>query len=175
MTDILVTFEDGTTELRAANSPALFDEGPQAKSRWPSWTPADVCDGEAFPPDWGSLAYLFKFSGGEAYASRLSLFQSWVTGAGKRCTPLVWAERWGWRPCKVESVDEQIERVTRERDAEKARATAGEKRFRAFVREIATGYDHDEDAHRHRNGACRVCNAEKLAAELGFEIEEDAR
>lgn len=47
--------------------------------------------------------------------------------------------------------------------------------LRAFVREIATGYDHDEDAHRHRNGACRVCNAEKLAAELGFGIEEDAR
>lgn len=36
----------------------------------------------------------------------------------------------------------------------------------AFVRDVATDYDHDESAHVHANGACRRCNAEKLLAKL---------
>lgn len=36
----------------------------------------------------------------------------------------------------------------------------------AFVRDVATSYDHDESAHVHANGACRRCNAEKLLAKL---------
>jgi hypothetical protein len=35
---------------------------------------------------------------------------------------------------------------------------------RGFARDIATGYDHEEDAHKHKDGSCRVCNAEKLLA-----------
>lgn len=35
----------------------------------------------------------------------------------------------------------------------------------AFVRDIATNYDHEEDAHKRR-GTCFVCDAEKLLAKL---------
>ena len=31
-----------------------------------------------------------------------------------------------------------------------------------FARGIAEGYDHEEDAHRYNNGACRVCRAEAI-------------
>jgi hypothetical protein len=34
----------------------------------------------------------------------------------------------------------------------------------AFAEGIVRGYDHDEDAHHHNNGACRVCNAERVIA-----------
>mgnify|MGYP003516686961 FL=1 len=113
--DILVTFPDGTTELRAANSPAFFDEGPRAENRWPKVAPNNIVDGEAFPPEWTGLGYLFKSASAEQYAQRLSTFQK--LALAKPFTPIVWTERWGWRPCTVETVDEQIARLTRERDA----------------------------------------------------------
>lgn len=49
-----------------------------------------------------------------------------------------------------------------------ARLIAAAPLMLAELMSIATGYDHDEDAHKHNNGACRVCNAERaIAAALG--------
>jgi hypothetical protein len=36
-----------------------------------------------------------------------------------------------------------------------------------FIKDIATNYDHDEDAHNH-NTTCRVCEAELLLIRLGI-------
>ncbi len=47
-----------------------------------------------------------------------------------------------------------------ERDVEIAR-------LRKFAEGIRDGYDHEEDAHRYRNGACRVCQAVEVLAKLG--------
>jgi sigma54-dependent transcription regulator len=33
-------------------------------------------------------------------------------------------------------------------------------RLRAFATDVAENYDHELDAHRYNNGACRKCNAE---------------
>ena len=38
---------------------------------------------------------------------------------------------------------------------------------------MVSGYDHEEDAHRHRNGACRVCNAERALAEMDQIAQKD--
>ena len=35
-------------------------------------------------------------------------------------------------------------------------------KLQKFVRDLATNYDCDEDAHRHKNGGCRTCNARAL-------------
>lgn len=51
----------------------------------------------------------------------------------------------------------------------KPSATAQEETLRAevfaFVRDVATSYDHDADGHKHGT-YCRVCSAEKLLAKL---------
>lgn len=48
----------------------------------------------------------------------------------------------------------------------KGRASAADlkrlKLLTAFALDIADNYDHEADAHRHNNGACRVCKARKV-------------
>lgn len=41
-----------------------------------------------------------------------------------------------------------------------------------LANDFATNYDHCEDAHKHANGACRVCNAEAFLARHGEGGEE---
>lgn len=82
--DILVTFEDGTAELRAASSRAVVG------SHGVSAAVLATVNGSA----------LSGFRGEAACVKRGGV----------------------WTPCKVESVDEQIARLTRERDAAEKRA-----------------------------------------------------
>lgn len=171
--DILCTFEDGTTELRAANSPALDDAGPHAEDRWPQWTVADVVEIEqtswqaadrhmvlVFRKGLDTGIYLGPRNGSKVnrrgwYAHELRRFQGWRGGQkNEPITPLAWTEQWGWRPCKVETTDEQIARLQRE-------AKALDADVRRFIRDVATNWDHDEDGHRYQTG-CRVCAAEAL-------------
>lgn len=137
--DILITFDDGTTELRPANSPAMFDGGHDCSTRWPEYSPADVIaveQGEYDAPERRMVAifkpgtklgiYLGTLQDRElqkqgkewrgTYCEELRKFQDWKSKHDKRVTPLVWTEQWGWRPCKVETVEEQFARITRERD-----------------------------------------------------------
>ena len=116
--DIQVRFEDGSTELRPDNCPALYDEGRESPKRWPAWTPSDVTDGEAFPMHWGAgMGYRFLARGEDRYASRLSHFREFKTSRGNVLTPLLWRDG-RWRAvAHVETVDDQIARLTAERDA----------------------------------------------------------
>lgn len=36
-----------------------------------------------------------------------------------------------------------------------------------FLQDLVNNYDHEEDAHKHNNGACRACNAVALLVKLG--------
>jgi len=61
-----------------------------------------------------------------------------------------------------EAMAEQLARSSEgAREAERLRAAAD-----GFAADLIDGYDHEEDAHRHRNGACRVCKAEAFRASL---------
>jgi len=95
--DILVTFDDGTTELRAANSPALVQ-------------PANMHDVT-------SLGYRrigpIALASTRDVCSQMPLHVWRITGGLGKGEPLTGE----WCHCKVETVEEQIARLTRERDA----------------------------------------------------------
>lgn len=138
--DILVTFPDGTTELRAANSPAGSDVY--------GWPPAatyetDACDrgwyiaGDLYPElvDWRGDrdAHVWRITGQDAVTKAL-------TGE--------------WQSCTVETVDEQIARLTRERDAAEKRA-ARWKRLAKHLRFVLAGAEQDI-AHLRRGAVAMI-------------------
>ena len=103
MTDILITFEDGTTELRGADS-------------YVHWLPP------------------WKLVGrGITRAERVDIASGRAAGLWQmRGAPMatVWRTTWdpetkvltgAWASCRVETMAEQIERLTRERDATEKR------------------------------------------------------
>lgn len=112
MTDVLVRFEDGTTELRGSNSPALISTSA------PPWTPRDVR--EVRPEEsYNPKAYWLDTPGpwlGRAHGLwtwRGSYVLLWrITGGRDKGKPLTGE----WQSARVETVDEQIARLTRERD-----------------------------------------------------------
>ncbi len=44
------------------------------------------------------------------------------------------------------------------------------RQWQEFGGGLMTGYDHNEDAHRYNNGACRVCNAQEMLDETKYGI-----
>lgn len=100
MADVLVTFEDGTTELRPANSPAHFH--PVRRLRGDVLGPGDY--ETALDGRWLTIA---RMRGQQA----VSVWRE--TGVRAEGKPLTGE----WRACRVETVEEQIERLTLERDA----------------------------------------------------------
>lgn len=126
--DILVTFEDGATELRAANSPCVLTDNPI------EWTPDNVVDFDSLsaeilndPRDPG--LWVVTDRGGplnlshDRIGARTSQLRAWcgfksvhvwrITGGRGKKEPLVGE----WQSCRVETVEEQIARLTQERDA----------------------------------------------------------
>ena len=57
----------------------------------------------------------------------------------------------GWRKCQIE-----LDRVKRERAL-----------LVNFAKDVSKNYDHEEDAHRYDNGACRCCNADGVLEQVG--------
>lgn len=41
-----------------------------------------------------------------------------------------------------------------------------------FAKDIASNYDHESDAHRYDNGACRVCKAVEIIAKVEGGVNE---
>lgn len=127
--DILVTFPDGTTELRAADSAclySLFDPPPRhpSEERWYLYFP-DAAHPFSFcarpvvtlvEVRGAADVYVWRIAGQDAVTKAL-------TGE--------------WQRAQIETVDQQIERLTRERDV--ARALARE------VARLAERYDSDPD------------------------------
>ena len=111
--DILVTYEDGTTEFRDAACPCLMalDEPP---TRSPSDGLVEIEEHERGPVwffcDW-TIWKIAELRGRSAYVWRNT--GGW--GQGEALTS-------EWASCRVETVDEQIARLTRER--EEARSCA---------------------------------------------------
>lgn len=146
--DIMITFEDGTTELRDGTSPLLV------RHRWlgHQWASPSVdavidlrpyyCDG------WGLWLVTAEDRLLDTCAATVQLSarrgdRGWVwciTGGRAKGEPLTGE----WRACKVESVAEQIERLTRERDVTARRLRAAVslgvklgRRWKASERRIA--------------------------------------
>lgn len=124
--DILVTFPDGTTELRAANSPCAISDSPLA------WTPINVTDIDPLSVELDDKTdpglWVVTDRGGPLYLSRGRCgartyqlrawrgFESvdvWRITGQDAVTKALTGE---WQSCRVETVDEQIARLTRERD-----------------------------------------------------------
>lgn len=132
---ILVTYEDGTTEERDADSPCIaniFEPRLRhpSEERWYLYFP------DAHPPlsfcahsvralrDWRGEALVWR-----------------ITGQDPETKALIGL----WEACRVETVDEQIERLARERDAKKARAARWKKaarRLRWWAQDEARGAAH---------------------------------
>lgn len=108
MTDILVTYPDGTTELRAADSACLYSlfDPPTRHPNEERWYlyfpdaahPLSFCARTVFPIDRGRGA---------------SGFYAWRITGQDDATKALTGE---WQSAQIETVDEQIERLTRERD-----------------------------------------------------------
>jgi hypothetical protein len=134
--DILVTYEDGTKEFRDAACPCLLALG-EPPMRSPADGLIEVAEDERGPAwffcGWtiweiadlrGRSAYVWRIIGGRSKGEAL-------TGT--------------WVACRVESVDKQISRLTRERDAEKTHAARWKKaarRFRWWAQDEARGAAH---------------------------------
>lgn len=111
MTDVLVRFEDGTTELRPANSPALASYAPT------DCHPCDFRRAEVVParPE----PVVFWHRPGQHQSTRaLSACREndalvWCITGQDTITKALTGE---WRRCYVEAWWEQIARLTRERD-----------------------------------------------------------
>ncbi len=111
MTDILVTFPDGTTELRAADSACLSSIGDATNVRHPSEERWYLY----FPED----RRPFSFCGMSVFRLRdvrgvWSTARVWRITGQDDATKALTGE---WQSARVETVDEQIARLTRERDA----------------------------------------------------------
>ena len=129
--DILVTFEDGTKELRAARSPVVEDvqAGEETSPhRWPTWQPAN---GLVLVPSAGGwrVSNAIPPQPIEALRGRRAIVWR-ITGGWGEKEPLAGE----WQSCRVETVGEQIARLTAERDAEKARADRMTRCFAAVGR-----------------------------------------
>lgn len=124
--DILVTFEDGSSELRAANSPCILDDAV------PAWTPSDVVSLEAAestrePGLWveapgGRLHFPMTATESGARSYDLTAWRDFDTVIVWRivgANPLTGALFGEWQCARAETVEEQIERLTR--DAREAR------------------------------------------------------
>lgn len=140
MTDVLVTYEDGSTELRPANCPALAGDSPT------TWHPSDFTMTDVVParPE-PVVAFLRPGERRGTHALRAwrwSAAMVWcITGGYGKGEPLTGE----WRLCRVETMAEQIERLTRERDAAKARAAQWKKaarRLRWWAQDEARGAAH---------------------------------
>ncbi len=66
----------------------------------------------------------------------------------------------------VQELQRRGARATINDEIEPMRAALRSAKTTAFVRDVATSYNHDESAHVYANGSCRRCNAEKLLAKL---------
>lgn len=115
--DIQARFDNGTTETRPANCPALASYDPT--DLHPSqFTKADVVPARPEP------VVGFQHSSRRVYTHALAAWREgdalvWrITGQD----PITKALTGEWTRCYVESAHEQIERLTRERDAERASA-----------------------------------------------------
>lgn len=132
--DILVTFPDGTTELRAANSLCVLDF--ESPPRAPHM--AKHADIEGWCLD-GRVARQIGHVRGSPFS------WSWrLTGHTEEPYTLTGE----WQKVQIETVDEQIERLTRERDTEKERADAAEWRWTeaaCFIRQNAKAAAWDSD------------------------------
>lgn len=108
--DILVTYPDGTTELRAANSLCVLDF--ESPPRAPHV--AKHADIEGWCLD-GRIARQIGHVRGSPFS------WAWrLTGHTEEPYTLTGE----WQSARIETVDEQIERLTRERDTEQGRAAA---------------------------------------------------
>lgn len=120
MKEVLITFLDGTTELR------------------PEWTPCIMAFGRDMLPRAPHLAAYANLSDGLCIDGRtpspissvrfplvFGRYQWRITGQDIATKTLIGE----WCEAHVETTDEQIERLTRERDAALARAVAAEARL----------------------------------------------
>lgn len=148
--DILVTFEDGTTELRAAESPYLssIDLPPRSPSeeRW------------YLPPYEGApLSFCGRPVREIGQARGFLMVYVWrITGGWGEGEPLTGE----WQSCRVETVDEQIARLTRERDEARLDRWAQETSAKTYYDSYAA-MKADRDAQKARAGA-----AEKRLGDL---------
>lgn len=78
----------------------------------------------------------------------------------KRCDAAAWMEAQQLRVTELES---SLAAATQR--AERAEA-ALEEAQRTFHR-LSANYDHEDDAHKYRNGSCRVCIAEEAGLAIG--------
>lgn len=122
--DIQIRFEDGTVEMRADWSPCMpnYNEPTlkhPSEERWYRWFYGlSFCGYEVL-----SLA---SCRGGHMLVWR-------ITGQDIITKALIGA----WQSCRVETWAEQVERLTRERDAERARADQSAKDLDAATRAVA--------------------------------------
>lgn len=115
--DILVTFEDGTTELRASNAPF--------RHQIPHYDEHLFRDGL---PTWAQMrGYVHRFDNCGRAGNWVFVWR--IVG----CNPLTGALLGEWQRARVETVDEQLERLTRERDAAKADVTRARDRIGELV------------------------------------------
>lgn len=126
--DVLVTYEDGTTELRDDKSPLLVRRR-AVGHQWASPPVDAVIDVRPYFSDgWGMWLVTAEDRFLDACAATVELSgrrgdRGWawrITGGWGKGEALSGA----WVPCRVETTAEQIERLTRERDAAAARLTA---------------------------------------------------
>lgn len=103
--DILVTYEDGTTELRAANSYVHWADAWRLKA-------CGITRQDRVAAGRGRYLKLSE----ERNRREVTVWR--ITGGRDKGEPLTGE----WAACRVESVDEQIARLTRKRDATEKRA-----------------------------------------------------
>lgn len=113
--NILVTFTDGTTEMRPANCPVGTGSA--------SWIPGG---------DIGLVGKMLRIDlpdGREAFAWRLDYAREAWGDVSVWCIvgqdPITKALTGQWRQCRPETVNEQIDRLTRERDDARRVAVLG--------------------------------------------------
>lgn len=65
------------------------------------------------------------------------------------------------RAADVEAIN-AVQALHAQAVAERDEARRQVEAMREVLHSIAVGYDHEEDAHRYNNGACRVCQAQDV-------------
>lgn len=121
MTDLLVTFDDGTTELRPENCPVLAGGLPAPWCCHTKWCPTNFTETESVDTRTGPVVF-FRLPGErratrDLACGREGYAMAWCI-TGQREDGALTGE---WRRCYVEAWWEQIARLTRERDAAEKR------------------------------------------------------
>jgi hypothetical protein len=121
--DIQIRFEDGETQERDAESPVVGEE-----ELTPPWTPAHILDLEWVRTTYPEKGYHLHLPGRMSFqlprayylkdSARVENARVWrITGGWGEGEPLTGE----WQSCRVETNEEQIERLTRELAAAQAR------------------------------------------------------